>query len=289
MYKHIINRSQLFAFFFLILIHTKGQTNYTYQTFDDTRIINGHSVETNTEGVLTFIIAHRFGPSSNDPNYLWGIDNAQMRMGLQYGVKNNLMLGVGRNSIDKTLDGFIKYKILHQSSGDKNMPITLSALGYVAFQPQLVKTPLEYSFQQKLAFSTQVMIARKFSDRFSIQLTPTYLHRNLVADEEYNDVLSMGTALQWQVLKNWSLIGEYYYTPSNSLPDENSTIQYVPSLSLGFQIDTKGHIFQFNIGNSNGMTERIFIAESTGSWKDRSLYFGFNITRDFKVKGRRER
>lgn len=270
-------------------INLQAQIEYTYKTFDDSRIINGHSVETNIEGIMTFIISHRFGPTNDDPNYLWGLDAAQMRMGLQYGINNNLMIGVGRNSTDKTIDGFIKYKLLAQSSGDKNMPITMTLLGYAGLQPQLVPGAVTYSLGQKLAYATQLLIGRKFSDRVSAQIMPTYLHRNLVADSEYNEVFSLGSAVHCQVLKNWSLVAEYYLTPKSMLPDENSNLNYTPSFSLGFQIDTKGHVFQLNVGNSNGMTERIFLAESAGSWADQHLYFGFNITRDFAVKGRRVR
>lgn len=279
-------KTSLSILIFFSALQLFGQTEYAYETFDDTRIINGHSVETNTEGILTFIISHRFGKTNDDPNSLWGLDNAQMRMGLQYGVTNNLMIGLGRNSVDKTIDGFVKYKFLSQSTGAINMPVTMTLLGYCAIQPQLEDNPVVvYSLGQKLSYATQLIIGRKFSDRVSFQVMPTYLHRNLVAIDEENDVISVGAALQWQVIKNWSLITEYYHTPENMLVEG----QYVPSLCFAFQIDTKGHVFQFNMGNSNGMTERIFLAESEGSWTGRDLYFGFNITRDFTIKGRKVR
>lgn len=262
-----------------------AQTNYAYKTFNDTRIVNGHSVETNTEGVMTFIIAHRFGKTVNDANQLWGLDGAQMRMGLQYGITNNLMIGMGRNSNDKTLDAFFKYKLLTQSSGDKNMPITLTLLGYGALKPQLNKTLVEYNTKQKLSSSAQLLIGRKVSEKLSLQIMPTYLHRNLVKDEESNDLISLGSAVQWQALKNWSFTAEYYMIAGDQL----DATSYTESLCLGFQINTKGHVFQFNVGNSPGLTERRFIAETDGSWEKGQLYFGFNITRDFKVKGRRVR
>ncbi|MFT7233842.1 MAG: hypothetical protein ACI8TA_003069 [Cyclobacteriaceae bacterium] len=85
-----------------------GQTEYAYETFDDTRIVNGHSIETNAEGILTFIIAHRFGPMNSGPKFLWGLDNATMRIGLDYGINKNLTVRIGRTSTDGTVDGFAK-------------------------------------------------------------------------------------------------------------------------------------------------------------------------------------
>ncbi|MEQ9306987.1 MAG: DUF5777 family beta-barrel protein, partial [Marinoscillum sp.] len=170
-------KTSLSILIFFSALQLFGQTEYAYETFDDTRIINGHSVETNTEGILTFIISHRFGKTNDDPNSLWGLDNAQMRMGLQYGVTNNLMIGLGRNSVDKTIDGFVKYKFLSQSAGAINMPVTMTLLGYCAIQPQLEDNPVVvYSLGQKLSYTTQLIIGRKFSDRVSFQVMPTYLH-----------------------------------------------------------------------------------------------------------------
>lgn len=284
---------KLLAIAFLLIWNIPfAQTDYTYETFDDTRIVNGHSVETKAEGILTFIIAHRFGPMNSGPKNLWGLDFARMRMGLDYGVINNLSIGLGRTSTDGTIDGYAKYKFLSQSSGDKNMPFSATLLGGYAIKTK-ARHPVqgsELDFAQKTSSVAQLMIARKFGDKVSIQIMPTFVHRNLVKDEEENDIFSLGFAGQYQILKNWSLSAEYYATPKSSLPESTDAIgELYQSLSLGIQIDTKGHVFQFHLSNSPGMTERIFIAETDGNWIDGDIYFGFNITRDFKIKGRKIR
>lgn len=274
----------------LFMLSLNAQTDYVYDTFDDTRIVNGHSVETNEEGILTFIIAHRFGPMNSGPKNLWGLDFATMRMGLDYGLSNNFSIGIGRTSTDGTIDGYIKYKLLSQSSGEKNMPLSATIVAGYAIETKAFIPNVELDINQKSSYMTQVIIARKFSNRFSAQIMPTYIHRNLVADDEENDVVSLGFSGQYQILKNWSISAEYFATPKNSLPDgSGASGEYFQSLSLGFQIDTKGHIFQFHMSNSPGMVERIFISETNGSWVDGNIYFGFNITRDFKVKGRKIR
>lgn len=267
-----------------------SQMEYAYQTFDDTRIVNGHSVETNMEGILTFIISHRFGTINDGAYNMWGLDNASMRMGLDYGITNNLMLGIGRSTNQKTIDGYFKYKFLAQSSGDRNVPITASLLGTAAWKTLKRFDGVDLVWRQRMAYTTQLLIARKFGPRFSAQLMPTYLHRNLVADDEENDLFSLGIAGQYQLLKNWSLSVEYYATPTDQLPDgSEQSLEYFQSLSFGVQIDTKGHVFQLHFSNSRGMIEKFFIAETADSWLDGGIHFGFNITRDFTVKGRKIR
>ncbi|MFY0601355.1 MAG: hypothetical protein JXR03_16900 [Cyclobacteriaceae bacterium] len=282
----------------LVLICTAlvAQTDYAYETFDDTRIVNGHSVETKNEGILTFIIAHRFGPMTSGRNNLWGLDFARMRMGLDYGITNKLMVGLGRTSTDGTIDGYVKYKFLSQSSGERSMPISATFLGGYALETKAVhpNPDLELDLSQKSSYVAQILIARKLGDKLSLQVMPTFLHRNLVADDEENDIFAVGFAGQYQFLKNWSVSTEYYLTPKSSLPNNPDGNDFQQSLSFSVQIDTKGHIFQLHISNSQGMVERTFISESEGDWQDgkflkRDIFFGFNITRDFKIKGRKIR
>ena len=261
-----------------------AQTEYAYETFDDTRIVNGHSIETNQEGILTFIISHRFGTLNLGAYEQFGLDQATMRIGFDYGLTNNLMIGIGRSTFEKTRDGYIKYRFLSQSSGDRTVPVTMTLLGTAAMRTLKRTDGIELTFTQKMSYTTQLLIARKFGSRLSLQVMPTYLHRNLVEDIEENDIISLGLAGQYQFLKNWSFSFEYYATPSTYLPEE-----YYQSIAVGVQIDTKGHVFQLHFGNSRGMTEKFFVAETTETWTDGGIHFGFNITRDFTIKGRKIR
>ncbi|REE05579.1 DUF5777 family beta-barrel protein [Marinoscillum furvescens] len=277
----------LYSLLFCWSLTSLAQTQYAYQTFDDTRIVNGHSVETNMEGILTFIISHRFGTLNDGAYNMWGLDNASMRMGLDYGLTQNLTLGIGRSTNQKTIDGYFKYKFLAQSTGDRNIPITASLLGTAAWKTLKRFDGVDLVWRQKMSYTTQLLLARKFGPRLSAQLMPTYLHRNLVQDDEKNDILSIGVAGQYRPLKNWSLSVEYYATPTDQLPDGSGpSIAYFQSLSFGVQIDTKGHVFQLHLSNSRGMIEKFFIAETADNWLDGGIHFGFNITRDFTVKGR---
>ncbi len=290
MYKHLFMRPILLILLTLWTSVVFSQTEYAYETFDDTRVVNGHSVETNLEGVLTFIISHRFGTLNLGAYEVWGLDNATMRMGLDYGLTNNLMIGIGRSTFEKTADGYLKYRLLAQSSGDRTVPVTITLLGTTALKTLKRFDGIDLTLQQKLSYTSQVLISRKFGPRFSAQLMPTYLHRNLVEDDEQNDILSLGFAGQYQLSKNWSLSMEYYATPRSALPDgSGASPEYSQSMALGVQIDTKGHVFQLHFGNSRGMIEKFLWRRLMVNGKRETSIFGFNITRDFTVKGRRVR
>ena len=283
-------KNSLVAILLVISGQAFTQTDYAYQTFDDTRVVNGQSVETTTGGNLKFIIAHRFGAISSGAQNAWGLDMANMRIGLDYGLTDNFTIGIGRSSFEKTFDGFVKYKLLQQSSGDRNMPISCAFLGGTSYKSLKRTDGLDVTAADRLAHTLQLLIARKFSDRLSLQVMPTYLHRNLVEDFEENDIYSVGIAGQYQAFKNISFSAEYYATPKGMLPSKEESITgnaYTQSLAIGMQIDTKGHIFQLHFGNSQGMIEKFFVAETTDRWLKGGVHFGFNITRDFKVRGRK--
>lgn len=270
--------------FLFLPLFSLGQIEYAQQTFKDTRVVNGHSVETNVKGEAKFIISHRFGAVSDGLYEFFGIDQATMRIGLDYGFTNNLLAGFGRSSFEKTFDGYVKYKILKQSTGEKKMPLTLTGLATVAIDGQRWADPeRENYFSSRMDYTFQILAARKFSDAFSFQLMPTLVHRNLVpADSIAHDVLSLGAATRWQITKQVSLQAEYYYTPEGQLADE-----FTNSLSLGVDIETKGHVFQLHISNSRGMTEKFFVTETRGDISKGELHLGFNITRDFRIRGRK--
>lgn len=252
-------------------------------TFKDTRIINGQSVETNQDGQLKFIISHRFGSINGGIDEFFGLDQATIRLGLDYGVWDWLTIGIGRSSFEKTVDGFLKARVLHQRENN-GAPLSITILSSIATQTaDFPEQERENYFSSRLFYTNQLMLSRKFSDRFSLQLMPTLVHRNLVetADVE-NDVVSIGAATRFQLTKTISFQTEYYYTLPNQLAEE-----YYNSLSLGFDIETKGHVFQLNVSNSQGMIEKFFIGETRGQWSEGDIYFGFNISRDFQLKGRK--
>ncbi len=275
--------SLLFLLLFSFSVFSQSEKEFAEETFKETRIVNGQSVITNQKGQLKFIISHRFGNISDGIDEFFGLDQATIRFGLDYGVTNWLTVGIGRSSFEKTVDGFAKAAILRQTKDNKT-PISITALTSIAARTIDDSNPeLENKLSSDLFYTYQLMFARKFSDRVSLQLMPTMVHRNLVAtSDESNDVFSMGAASRYQLSKIVSFQIEYYYV----LPDQLDE-RYKNSLSLGFDIKTKNHVFQLHVSNSQGMIEKFFIGETTGSWEDGDIFLGFNISRDFQLTGRK--
>ncbi len=259
---------------------TESTTDYTTATFKTTRLINGHTIENVGKRVLDVKISHRFGKVNGGGYELFGLDNATMRMGFDYGITNYLMVGIGRSTYQKTYDAFFKVKILRQSKGKRNMPITLSYVPTIALKTiRFEDTSRTNYFSSRLFFTHQLIIGRKFSESTSLQLMPTYTHRNLVQlATEPNDLIAIGIGGRQKLSKRVSLNFEYYY----QLPDYK-LLNTTNSLSVGFDIETGGHVFQLHFTNSQGMSERTFITETTGLWEKGDIFFGFNISRVFTI------
>lgn len=261
----------------------KPAVDYATATFKSTRIINGHSNEQMKEKQLDFRISHRFGTLNSGLYGLFGLDESQIHFSLEYGLKDWLMLGAGRASQNKTYDGFAKVRLLRQSSGAKFMPVHLSYFTSVELNtlkfPERPEGTSNY-FSSRLAYVNQLLIARKFNENLSVQLTPTFIHRNLVKTElDQNDILAVGLGTRYKLSKRLSINAEYYYTYN---PNAKS-LEPRPynALSLGVDIETGGHVFQIMVTNSQGMREGSFIPQTTGSWPDGDIHLGFNISRVF--------
>lgn len=244
-------------------------------TFKATRVINGHSVETVGKNNLDFIISHRFDRINRGFEEFFGLDAATNRLGLEYGINDRLMLGMGRSSFQKTFDYFGKYKLLRQTSGAVNIPVSVSLLGGYMIRTQ--KTSPQLSTKDRSSYTAQILIARKFSEAFSLQLSPGLIHRNrpdIFTDNK--TVLASGISGRMKLSKRSSINGEYNYVLPNQIDDS-----YSNNLSFSFDLETGGHVFQLLFTNSFGMTERQFITETAGNWGNGDIHFGFNISRTF--------
>lgn len=264
----------------LSLLGREETTEYAAASFKTNRVINLHSLESTSAGVLDVKISHRFGFINGGAYELFGLDLATIRIGLDYGITDRLTLGFGRSSYEKTYDGFLKFKLLRQSTGLKKMPVTIAFLGTTAIQTLKWADPdRENLFSSRLFYTGQMIIGRKFSNGFSLQISPTLVHRNLVATSvEKNDVLAMGIAGRIKLSKRLSVNGEYIYVLPDQLADG-----FKNSLSVGFDIETGGHVFQLHFTNSTSMIEKGFIAETIGDWGNGGIHFGFNISRVFMI------
>lgn len=265
----------------LSLLGDDNETDYATASFKTNRIINLHSLENTHAGVMDFKISHRFGRLNQGLYDIFGLDQASIRLGLDYGVTDRFQIGLGRSSYRKMIDGYLKYRILRQSKGAVNMPISLTAVCGMFVDTQKWADPdRENYFTSRLGYSCQLLIGRKFNDWITVQLTPTLIHRNLIATStEKNDVYALGLGIRQRITRRITFNAEYVYVLPNQLAP-----QFTDMLSIGFDIETGGHVFQLHFTNANWMNELNFITETTGKWdRQGRIHFGFNISRVFTI------
>jgi len=227
------------------------------------------------------LISHRFGRLNTGAYELFGLDESNVRLGVDYGISDRLNFGIGRNSFEKTFDSFLKYKLLRQRDGDARVvPVSVVAFSSVALRTLRSSIgQTEPDFNSRLTYSYQLLVGRKFSPAFSFQVTPTYIHRNLVTEgQDPNGIIALGAGGRIKLNKRISLNGEYYYQFNKA---ENSPMQN--AVAFGFDIETGGHVFQLHFTNSRAMNEKGFITETTGDFFDGDIHFGFNISRTFQL------
>ncbi len=254
---------------------------YVDYAFKSSRVIMSHSMEFIRPGVLDFRILHRFGNINDGAYELFGLDNATIRLGLDYGISKNLTAGIGRGTYNKEMDGFLKYRIIHQATGPKSLPFSLVGVGGITMSLlKFTDTTRQNFFSSRLGFYGQAIIGRKFSEGLTIQLSPTVVHRNLVrTPEDPQDMLALGIGTRMKLSKRMSLNLDYYYRLNPNEAD-NTTNPF----SVGLDIETGGHVFQLHFTNAIGMNERIFLTETTNHWDKGDIQFGFNISRAFQIK-----
>lgn len=259
----------------------KPKKEYVNYIFQSSRIINGHSIEIIPKGMMDFRINHRFGTLNGGFYELFGLDNASMRMSFDFGLAPNLMVGVGRSTYQKQYDAFAKYRFLRQSKGEKNMPFSAAIASSIMLTTLKWQDPTRDNlFSSRLQYAHQLILARKFSAGTAIQLMPTLVHYNLVTKAtDPNDIIALGIGGRQKITQMVSVNAEYYYLLPGSRFEGTTN-----SFSIGFDIETGGHVFQLHFTNSRGMTERTFISETAGSWGKGNILFGFNISRMFNLQ-----
>jgi len=258
------------------------QKTFVEGTFRSVRMVNGYSSETAGKKDLVFSITHRFGPVNGGSYEFFGLDEANIRFGFEYGFTDRFSAGLGRSNFEKLYDGFIKYKLIKQSTGSTGFPITLTLKEGMEIKTLHWDNPnLDYPQTAKYTYTHTLFIARKFSKRFSAQIVPVIIHRNMVDSAANQNVVgAIGLGGNYTVNHWLSFSGEYYHLlPGNTADLFNN------SLSFGMDIESGGgHLFQIQVSNSRGMTEKQFVPQTYGDWLEGDFRIGFNIIRVFHLK-----
>lgn len=275
-----------------------------YATFKTYKLGNAQTIETVKKNNLDFRISHRFGNvynSDNGANALneaahsyFGFDNASdIRWSFDYGITDNLTIGIGRSRFRETYDGSIKWKLLSQKEHFKiPVSVTLFAdMGYTSVKPDQLYAGAVKDFPtndlHRFNYFTQLIIASKLTDWLSLEVLPSYMHRNFIVQrvndkgkEDVNAFFSLGVGGRIKITKRMCLIGDYFY---NFAPFyQNNTSVFNP-LALGFEIETGGHVFSLFFTNASALIENNFIPYTTDTWSKSQVKFGFCISRTFAL------
>jgi len=286
--------SLLFSLFAIVISSMAlfSQESAVYGTFGDRRIINTHSVETLPAGKLDFRIAHRFGDLAGDaggwPTF-YGLENAaDVLIGFEYGITDNVTVGLNRTKgagpLRQLINTFSKYKILAQ--GLNSMPVSLTVVGMTSVSTmQRSETEGVLHFFEKAVhrwnYHLGVHAARKFSERYSAQLTTSWTYRNIVPANDQNTIISLGFAGRAQVTKAIGVILDTSFPLSSFRTSENG---FYPVLGLGIEFITGGgHAFQLNFTNVRGLSETDYIPYSQSNIGDGEFRLGFTISRLFSL------
>jgi len=262
----------------LSMLGSDDKPMYISSTFKGKKVVNGQSVEVLSKGVLQFQIQHRFGTLNSGFYNLFGLDNSQIRLGFDYGIKDWMSIGIGRSSELKTIDASAKIRLKRQSKGSAISPFTIvtnSAIFIKQYRWSETKEET-FEFSNQLSFAHQLLVARKINRELSVQISPTFVHYNLVNYAEKNDRISLGFGARQKLIKRISVNAEYFMQINGKINND--------VLSFGFDIETGGHVFQLHLSNSPAMIEPAFIHQTIGNWRDADIYFGFNISRVFTIK-----
>jgi len=271
---------------------TEKTSEKVMATFKGTRVINAQTIQTVKKKTLEFNIAHRFGNMDifdktgfgSGKHTLYGLENASnIRFAFDYGVTDKMTIGWSRSKMNEHIEAHVKFRFLEQK--DKGMPISAAYYANAAISP-VAHIPQD-KFENRMSYVHQLIIASKLTRGISLEVLPTYVHRNYVnqtvlhpenGSVDENDIFALGFAGRFKITKRMAFVVDYFYTFSEFRNADNG---FYDALGLGIEIETGGHVFHINVTNSKGLIENDFIPSTTSGWGQGEYKLGFNISRVF--------
>jgi len=269
-------------------------------TWKDTRLIDVQTTKTTAPGVMEFRIMHRFGDFGNASgggvHTLYGFDVASdILFGFEFGITKNLMLGVSRSKEQELIDLTAKYRLLTQKT--VGMPISLAFYGDVGVTPELssilytgADPSVPQSFSDRLFYFSELIVDRRFNDRISLELLAGLDHRNYVLGNvnpennaiDENNIPFIAAGGRFMLNKHSAIVFDYYYLFSQYRTNNTSTPFYAP-LSIGYEVETGGHVFEINFTNASFLDENNIIPNTQDNWLKGGFKLGFSISRVFNL------
>lgn len=275
-----------------------------YATFKTLKIGNAQTIETVKKNHLDYRISHRFGNiyDNTQPDALntsaqssFGFDNASdIRNSLEYGILDNLSMGIGHSRLNGLVDGSVKWRFLNQTN-TFSIPVSVAFFGATGYTHKTTKNlysgvikDFKTKESHRLNYFSQLIIASKIKPWLSLEVLPSYMYRNFIKENintnnnsaDVNGFFSLGFGARIKLNKRLCFIGDYYYNFASYYQNNPSVFN---PLSLGFEIETGGHVFSLFFTNANGLIENNYISQTTDSWQNGQIKFGFSISRTFAL------
>jgi len=251
-------------------------TQYATAAFKGLKVVNFESTKLVADKDFTFIVSHRFGSIENGIDTFFGLDEAVTRLNFVYGISEGINIGVSRSSFLKIFDISTKYRLLRQVKN--GFPFTIVGYNSIIINTALKKDDLPLlEFKHRLGYTVQFLVSRKINTDFSVELAPTFFHDNyVVVNEQSNSQFALGLGGRYKLTNRWSINADYglHLNRASNSPFKNP-------LSIGFDLETGGHVFQMHFSNAQAMNTNGFLGQGTGDWSDGNIYFGFNLSRTF--------
>lgn len=257
-------------------IDTDSVTTYADAAFKGMKIVNFESTKLIGKGQLTFVVAHRFGSIESGIETFFGLDDAVTRLKFIYGLANRINISLSRSSYQAVYDASIKYGLTRQT--ENGFPFTLVGYNSILMNTSLREENLpKLEFKHRLGYTAQLLLSRKFTSNFSLEIAPTFFHNNLVVvPGQDNSQFAVGMGGRYKIGRRWSINVDYGLHLNRS---EHSP--FVNPFSIGVDLETGGHVFQMHFTNAQPMLENYFLSRATGDWTNGDIYFGFNLSRYF--------
>ncbi len=277
----------------------KPKSEKVYAMFKTTKVVNLQSIESVKFGELDFRITHRFGDIGvkGTEHTAFGFDVASdIRFSFDYGIRDNLAIGIGRSKQKEAIDLSLKYRFLEQTV-DNKIPLTMAIYTNAATNAQSIQNFYagtnwegKKKFAHRITYFSQLILARKMNKNVSLELLGSYLHRNFIKGEvnasnsaaETNDLVSVGAAARIKITRRMCILADYVRTFSK-FRQNNTANPFFDPIGLGLEIETGGHVFHITWTNSEAILENNFIANTRSNWLDGQFKLGFNISRAFVV------
>lgn len=242
--------------------------------FKGMKIVNLESTKLLSKKELYLVIAHRFGSIKDGFEGFFGLDNAVTQIKFIYGITDKISLSAARS--EQAFDFSGKYLIASQR--ENGFPVTIVGFNSIGFNNYVKPSLIEnYKSSHKLIYTNQILVSRKFSDKFSLELAPTHFHENytFTVDQD-NSQFAIGMGGRYKISKRISINADYAAHLNRA-----SNSDFKNPLSVGVDIETGGHVFQMHFTNSQGIHEVGYLGNSTGDWTKGDIFFGFNLVRTF--------